>query len=328
VLRSFAIENGRLVPLAGEGGGLPPNASWIDLVAPTDQEEQLVERALGINIPTRAEAGGIQTTDKLVSSEGSLCMSAFVPAAAHALPATIPVTFVKSRSVLVTVRYGAVDSLDPLIERCERGEVPIGNADDLLVFLLDMTVDRISDRLERVRADLDHLRHLIFHHPAVLARRARRSVPLGKRIRRLESVIENLGRQHELAGRMRESLQSLMRLAAFYHDHGDAELRPKLKAVEADLRSVADYDAALAADMEFMLDATVGSIDIQQNKVIYILSIVSVVLSPPVVVASIYGMNFEHMPELKWLLGYPWALGLMLLSAIGPFLVFKLRGWL
>jgi len=328
MLRSFAIENGRLVPLAGEVSSIPANASWIDLVVPTDREERLVEGALGINIPTRAEAGGIQTTDKLVSFGGSLCMSAFVPAAAHALPATIPVTFVKSGSVLVTVRYGAADSLDPLIERCESGEASIGNAGDLLVFLLEMIVDRISDRLERVRAELDHLRHLIFHRPAALSRRAKRHIPLGRRIKRLESVIQDLGRQHELAGRLRESLQSLVRLAAFYHEHGDAELRPKLKAIEADLHSVTDYDAALAADMEFMLDATVGSIDIQQNKVIYILSIVSVVLSPPVVVASIYGMNFEHMPELEWLLGYPWALGLMLLSAIGPFLVFKLRGWL
>ena len=328
MLRSFAIENGRLVPLPGEVGAIPANASWIDLVAPTDQEERLVEGALAVNIPTRAEAGGIQTTDKLVSSGGSLCMSAFVPATAHALPATIPVTFVKSGSMLVTVRYGTADSLDPLIERCESGETSIGNTSDLLVFLLEMVVDRISDRLERVRAELDRLRHLIFHHPAALSRRAKRHIPLGRRIKRLESVIQDLGRQHELAGRLRESLQSLVRLAAFYREHGDAELRPKLKAIEADLHSVTDYDAALAADMEFMLDATVGSIDIQQNKVIYILSIVSVVLSPPVVVASIYGMNFEHMPELKWLLGYPWALGLMLLSAIGPFLVFKLRGWL
>ena len=91
---------------------------------------------------------------------------------------------------------------------------------------------------------------------------------------------------------------------------------------------MAEHNAPLAADMEFMLDATVGLIDIQQNKVIYILSIVSVVLTPPVLVASIYGMNFHHMPELDWPYGYGWALGLMLLSAVGPYLVFKLRGWL
>ena len=105
-------------------------------------------------------------------------------------------------------------------------------------------------------------------------------------------------------------------------------LRRRLRAIETDLQSVAEHNGRSTADMEFMLDATVGLIDIQQNKVIYILSIVGVVLTPPVLVASIYGMNFHHMPELDWPYGYAWALGLMLVSAVGPYLIFKLRGGL
>ena len=100
------------------------------------------------------------------------------------------------------------------------------------------------------------------------------------------------------------------------------------KLVKSAARGRLAADGYLAADMEFMLDATVGLIDIQQNKVIYILSIVSVVLTPPVLVASTYGMNFHMMPELEWPWGYPFALALMLASAVGPFLVFKLKGWL
>ena len=102
----------------------------------------------------------------------------------------------------------------------------------------------------------------------------------------------------------------------------------RLRAIETDLHAVAEHNATLAVNMEFMLDATVGLIEIQQNKVIYLLSIVGVVLTPPVLVASVYGMNFHNMPELEWPWGYPFALGLMLLSAVGPYLLFKLRGWL
>ena len=199
---------------------------------------------------------------------------------------------------------------------------------DLFAGLLEVAVDRIAERLEKIGETLDHLSHGIFHHPAAVARRAGRRLPLGKRTHRLEAVIEDLGTQHELASKLRESVQSLIRLTAFSIEHAEDGLRRRLQAVEADLRSVAEHNTALAGNMEFMLDATVGLIDIQQNKVIYILSIVSVVLTPPVVVASIYGMNFKLMPELDWAYGYPWALGLMLLSAIGPFLFFKLRGWL
>ncbi len=328
MLRSFAIESGRLRPLAWDGNGLPAEAAWIDLATPTAEEERLVEASLRVEIPTRAEAGGIQSSDRLVNADGTLYTSALVPAGPHVTTQTIPLTFVRTGKVLITVRYSAVEALDPFIERYVAGDATVNGAGDLFAGLLERAVDRIAERLEQIGETLDHLSHGIFHHPAAVARRAGRRLPIGKRTHRLEAVIEDLGTQHELASKLRESVQSLIRLTTFSIEHADDGLRRRLQAVEADLRSVAEHNTALAGNMEFMLDATVGLIDIQQNKVIYILSIVSVVLTPPVVVASIYGMNFKLMPELDWAYGYPWALGLMLLSAIGPFLFFKLRGWL
>ena len=329
MLRSFAIDGGRLRLLALEPAQeLPPEAGWVDMVDPTPEEGRLVEQALGLDIPTRAEAGGLQISDRLVSTEGALYTSAMVPAGPHGLPPTMPVTFVRAGDRLVTVRYSSVESLDPCIARYTRGEAVLGGAGDLFAALLENVVDRIAERLEQIGEALDHLSHGIFHRPAAVTRRAGRRLPLGKQTKRLEAVIEDLGTQHELTGKLRQSVQSLIRLAAFSHEHADDGLRRRLSAISADLHSVAEHTTALAADMEFMLDATVGLIDIQQNKVIYILSIVGVVLTPPVLVASIYGMNFRHMPELSWPYGYGWALGLMLLSAVGPFLVFKLRGWL
>jgi magnesium transporter len=330
VLRSFAIESGRLQPLAWDGNALPAEAAWIDLATPTPEEEQLVEASLRVEIPTRAEAGGIQSSDRLVNADGTLYTSALVPAGphVHVTQQTMPVTFVRTGRTLFTVRYSGADALDPFIERYASGEATLGDAGDLFAGLLEIAVDLIAERLEEIGESLDHLSQGIFHHPAAVARRAGRRLPIGKRTHRLEVVIEDLGTQHEFASKLRESVQSLIRLTTFSIEHADDGLRRRLQAVDADLRSVAEHNTALAGNMEFMLDATVGLIDIQQNKVIYILSIVSVVLTPPVVVASVYGMNFELIPELDWAYGYPWALGLMLLSAVGPFLFFKLRGWL
>jgi magnesium transporter len=329
VLRSFAIEAGALRPLpAHPASGLPPEAVWIDLVVPTPEEERALEQVIGIEIPTRAEAGGLQASDRLVAGDGALHMSALVAAGPPAGPALVPLTFVLAGERLVTVRYNAVEALDPFVARHGTGQGKLAGAGDLLAALLETIVDHIADKLEKVGEALDRLGRGVFRHPAAVARRAGRRAPIGRRIGRLEAVIEDIGSEHELAARLRQSLQSLIRLVAFCGVHADDGLRRRLKAIETDLHSLAEHNAYLATDMEFMLDATVGLIDIQQNKVIYILSIVGVALTPPVLVASIYGMNFHHMPELDWPLGYLWGLGLMLASAVGPFLFFKLRGWL
>jgi magnesium transporter len=329
VLRSFVIEAGALRPLApGADVATVDGAVWLDLVAPTAEEERALEQAMGIDIPTRAEVSGIQTSDRLVVRAGTLYMSAFVPAGIQTASTTVPVTFVRTDDRLITIRYTSVESLDDFIIRFSREEAGLGGAGDLFAALLETIVDRIAERLEQVGDALKKLSRGIFHHPSAVARRAGRHIPRLKRTHRLEAVIEDIGTQHEIASRMRECLLSLIRLVAFSDEHAEDGLHHRLMAIGADLRSVAEHNTHLAADMEFMLDATVGLIDIQQNKVIYILSIVSVVLTPPVLVASVYGMNFEHMPELTWPYGYAWALGLMLLSGIGPYLIFKLRGWL
>lgn len=328
MLRSFAIENGRLQPVTAESGTLPDQAAWIDLVTPSAREERLVEDVLGIEIPTREEAGGIQVSDRLFNAEGTLYMSAIVPAPDRLVPQTNPVTFIRAGKRILTVRYSPVEALDPFMERVASGGVPLASADDLFAGLLETTVDRIAERQQNIGEALDGLSHNIFHGRAAVARGTGRRVPQYRRAQRLEATIKELGAQHAAASRVRDCVQSLVRLAVFSREHSDPGLQHRLHAIETDLRSVADHNASLAANMEFMLDATVGLIEIQQNKVIYLLSIVGVVLTPPVLVASIYGMNFHDMPELSWPWGYPMALGMMLLSAIGPFLIFKLRGWL
>ncbi len=328
MLRFYTVSDGKLdeLPAAGEGR-LADGVMWMDLVSPTEAEEDRVQQALGIDIPTRDEVSEIQTSCRLISNEGTLYMSALVPYEweQDSLD-TLPVTFVRHGHRLVTVRYGHPEAVDRLVERSRLGLVRLDDADSLLAALIEAIVDRLADRLEEVGMHLRKLEGSVFQRGAAQAPLGRRN-SLGQRIRGMQDVIEKLGATHQSVVQLRESLGSLSRLVAFRRAHGGAGDR-RLKIIGQDLRAITEHSVDLTANMEFVLDATVGLIDVQQNKVIYILSIFSVVLTPPVLVASVYGMNFEHMPELAWLLGYPWALALMLTSAVVPFLVFKWKGWL
>ena len=145
-----------------------------------------------------------------------------------------------------------------------------------------------------------------------------------------------VGEEGDFNSRMRESLVSIGRMVAFMQvvlDQGREnkemrENRARVKIVQRDIVSLADHASFLSGKIGFLLDAVLGMITIQQNGIIKIFSVAAVVFLPPTLVASIYGMNFKFMPELDWLYGYPMAIGLMLMSAILPFLYFKQKGWL
>jgi magnesium transporter len=150
--------------------------------------------------------------------------------------------------------------------------------------------------------------------------------------RDFQKILSRLGRAGDLASKVRESLVSLGRLLAFAIQGTQARGRKtgsaRLKTIGRDVASLSDYAAFLNNKVGFLLDATLGMINIEQNAIIKIFSVAAVVFLPPTLIASIYGMNFAHMPELGWPLGYPLALALMVVSAILPYLYFKRRGWL
>jgi magnesium transporter len=148
----------------------------------------------------------------------------------------------------------------------------------------------------------------------------------------LHAALRKLGRLGDRVSQLRDTLLGLGRIAAFVCETGDTVLRhellPRMKAIRADIVSLNDYQQHLSNKVQFLLDATLGFISIEQNDVVKTLTIVSVVGVPPVVVAGIYGMNFEFMPELHWHLGYPFALASMLVTGLLPLIWFKWRGWM
>jgi magnesium transporter len=207
---------------------------------------------------------------------------------------------------------------------------------------VDSIIERIADILEGVGVRLDEISLKVFepHHvnrrvplhvrlkesPGAKARKARQ--------RDYVEILRRIGRASDLVSRARESLVSFTRLVAFYREErsqsGTAtrESEAHIKTIVGDLGALSDHAGFLSTKVSFLLDATLGMINNEQNAIIKILSVAALVFLPPTLVAGVYGMNFEHMPELKWIHGYPIAMGLMLGAAVLPYLWFKRKGWL
>ena len=302
---------------------LPPEAVWIDLVAPTQEEERRVETLLGIEVPTREEMQEIEVSSRLYEENGALYMTATIVAKAETEhPEASAVSFILAGDRLVTVRYAEPQPFALFSARCQRAPAAYTRGDAVLVGLLDALIDRMADVLERIGLEVDEISHQVFEHS---------NRPGGRRD--FQDILRRLGRRGELTSQVRESLVGIGRLLMFFAQASATiktakELRNRLRTMSQDVRSLTDHVSFLSGKIDFLLDATLGMINIEQNAIIKIFSVVAVVFLPPTLIASIYGMNFAYMPELQWPLGYPMALLLMLASAITPYLYFKRRGWL
>ncbi|MCR6633132.1 MAG: magnesium transporter CorA family protein [Magnetospirillum sp.] len=317
----YTRTDGRL--LRGGPEILGPDALWIDLLSPTPEEEDAVEALIGADVPTREEMQEIEVSSRLSRDGDHLTMTAPVLTNSTGInPQNVAMTFILAGDRLITVRYGTPQAVAAYMARLERGRPPAGGAGEVLLSLIEGIVDRLADVLERIAAEQDAISHRIFHHPN---RQRRRSSS-----RELEVMLRTIGRGGDLQSKAHDTIMGLRRVIAFLPEEelGLRDGRARLKTIGRDLQSLAEYAAFLANKVAFLLDATLGIINIQQNHIIKLFSVMAVLLMPPTLVASIYGMNFHHMPELDWVWGYPLVLGLMVAAALIPFWLFKRKGWM
>ncbi len=318
---------------AGENGAHLADAVWLDLVEPTAEEEAAVEASLGIDIPTRGELAEIEASSRLYMEDGAAFMTAnLIRRGDDDRPESSPVTFIIKGNQLVTIRYHHPQAFPVYVKQAMKPQNTSLTSWGILVSLLEAVVDRAADHLERVGAIVDETSKQVFDTSFVEKRhKGRRKKP-----KNLELLLGKIGEEGDFNSRMRESLVSIGRLVAFIQAFVDQvkqtkdirENRARVKIIQRDIQSLADHASFLSGKISFLLDAVLGMISIEQNGIIKIFSVAAVVFLPPTLVASIYGMNFDYMPELKWLTGYPFALFLMVLSALLPFWYFKRKGWL
>ena len=317
----------------GACASLSPRAVWIDLLDPTREEEHAVEVALGQEIPTRDEMQALEPSSRLYQEGNVLFMAATLLAGSEGgHPERIPVSFILTPERLVTVRY---DSSPRAFEvfTARWGSKPGEYDSGLKTFkgLLDAVVESLADVLEWTGDGLDRLSLEVLSD----GKKEDGASPPPRRPLQadFQRILRRIGRLSDFASRARESVLSFSRVVTFFREvsKNDAALAPAnahLKSLADDLSSLGDHASFLSNKVSFLLDATLGLINNEQNGIIKIVSVAAVVFLPPTLVASIYGMNFQHMPELGWRLGYPMALALMVVSAVLPWVVFRRKGWL
>jgi magnesium transporter len=323
MIRGFTAKDGRLYPVEDMTQGFD-GVVWIDLSAPTSEEETEIESQLAIDIPTREDMEEIEISSRLYYEEGNAFMTATVPAKTDSDDLQMaPVTFVLTGERLITIRYHEPRAFQTFTQRAQKTNIGCRNGEAVLVALLEAIVDRLADVLERAQREIDAISRSIFERPGATPTKGQD----------LQKLLQDIGRKGDLTSNIRDSLFTIHRVTAFLahlttQTRSDKEVRARVKTLARDASSLTEHSSSLSQKITFLLDATLGMINIQQNSIIKIFSVAAVVFLPPTLIASIYGMNFDHMPEFNWRLGYPIALGIMVMSAILPYLYFKRRGWL
>ena len=304
-----------------------PGAVWIDLLRASGADRNLVAQVTGLHVPDRAELDEIETSSRLYRRHGALHLSAAITRPGQdGAPEVTPIGFVLSKDRLISVRFVDLPSFDELSATCRGPDSETRTSSEFFTAILEGMIDRLADVLERVGANLDRISHQIFH--AGDTKRSRGA----KADKELRAVLRMVGQDGDLISKLRDTLLAIGRMVPFVITNAtpwlDAHSIARLETVREDLRSLNDYDEHLSNKVQFLLDATLGFINIEQNEIVKVLTVVSVVGVPPTLVASMYGMNFKNIPEYDWAWGYQWGLFLIFGSAIASLLWFKLRGWL
>ena len=304
---------------------LPEAAVWIDLMRPTSAEDKAVERLAGIAVPTREDMQEIEISSRLYIENGARYMTATLMCQADTeAPKTTAVTFILSAHRLVIVRY---DEPRPfvLVENKLGRNCPAGITGEMVLMeLLDAVIDRNADILERAGSEMDAISRQILEPEGA---------PRTGHAKRYSDILIAIGRKGDLTSKVRESLVSIGRVVTFVTASVDGvkwskDMREQLKTMQRDVASLTDHASYLSNKITFILDAMLGVVNLEQNNIIKLFSVMAVVLMPPTLIASIYGMNFKVMPELEWQHGYPLAVLMMVAAAVAPYMYFRWKKWL
>ncbi|HEU5280600.1 MAG TPA: magnesium transporter CorA family protein [Gammaproteobacteria bacterium] len=305
-----------------ENQTLLKEAVWIDLLSPSKEEEAQVEQCLGLDIPTREEMVEIELSSRLYRENGTVFMTATMIAQSDSVnPELDPVTFILTQKQLITIRYIEPQAFKIGPSHLKKLDTAHHDATTLLIELLDATIDRLADTLELVGRRLDDYSKTVFQAPNHAAAK------LDYRY-----LMQQIGANGDLNTKARESLLTFNRLATFFAQTAASSIdnagQLRLASISKDIASLNDHANFLSTKVNFLLDATLGMVNIEQNNIIKIFSVAAVIFLPPTLIASIYGMNFHFIPELSWKYGYLFSIGLILVAAWLPYKYFKYRKWL
>ncbi|MGL4496330.1 MAG: magnesium transporter CorA family protein [Beijerinckiaceae bacterium] len=301
---------------------LPADAVWIDLIVPTRMEDDKVENYLSITIPTREEMADIEPSEIIYAEPNARYMTARILCSSETeAPTLADVTFILTEKTLVTVRYDEPKSFSMFAGRVTKASGLGSQPEAILDGLIETIIDRAADILASTGRNIERLSRTVFERSKT-----------GPRGTSLRAVIRNLGSKGDVVSNVRESMASVERVLLFLsanmqRPQKSGGFQAEWRTAIRDVQSIEEHATFLSNKIQFLLDATLGLVTLEQNDIIKLFSVMAVVLMPPTLIASIYGMNFKRMPELEWTYGYPMALGFMVIAAIVPFVYFRWKRW-
>ncbi|KQP96229.1 magnesium transporter CorA family protein [Methylobacterium sp. Leaf117] len=314
----------------------PSHAVWIDLNDPSAAEAERVQLATGISVPSRKALSEVENSSRLRRMKSGFTLSTPMITFDKLDSQLKPLGFVLTKDRLLTVRFHDLRAFAEVKKRIDAGDGPGTTSTEIFLLLVEELVDSLADALEDMGADLDALSTRIFDFDVRSSAATGDIRPPHQNPRRrdlaLRRILRGIGRRGKTLGKIRSSLLGLERIVPFVaneceHILGEEQV-PRFEAMRRDIASLDEFEIRLSENVQFLLDATLGLISIEQNNTFRVLTVASVVGIPPTLIASLYGMNFKHMPELDWLYGYPYGLTLIALSAIIPIVFFRIRGWI
>ncbi len=327
MIQAYTVEHGHMVLRDGIPAADELRAAvWIDLLTPTPAEEMAVQDALRVEVPTREEMQEIESSSRLYKEDEDLFLTAnFLYGMDAGEFGSTAISFVLTGTTLITVRYATPKAFPVFAARCQKAPMLLGSPDGVMLHLFEQIVDRLADILEKIGENMDRASTKSFQA-------ARGDMKISQRSQALKEVLITLGQVGEVTTRASETLLGLNRIFTFVGAEKGSTIRREnqgtIKTLVRDVRSLVEHANFLNNRATFLLDAVLGIINVEQNGIIKTFTVVSVALMPPTLIASIYGMNFQHMPELNWTVGYPLALLLMIATGVLPVLYFKRKGWL
>ena len=319
MLNVFTLANGRLFQEEIESlealGHVQP--VWVDLHAPTVEEKGWIAQHFGVTIPADAVDDDLEESARFYEEDnGELHIRSDFLIDDDEAPRNVRVAFILFSNVLFSVHGEELPVFRLLRLRARRIPALIEDAKDVLLKLYDADAEYSADALESIYDSLE----------AVSARVLRHEV----NDQAAGEALGAIAREEDLNGRIRRNVMDTRRAVSFMMRSRllNAEQFEEARQILRDIDSLDSHSTFLFDKINFLMNATVGFININQNKIIKIFSVASVALLPPTLIASVYGMNFKAMPELDWSLGYPFALALMVASVAAPFIYFRRKGWL
>ena len=317
MLRLFDFVNGKLVERKFDRSLLDQavsHTSWVDAQDTSDEERDRLELLLHTELPESDDVEEIESSARYFTDGSGIHVHSMFLSQSEGRLVINTVAFILQPTRLITVREAELADFRLLRMRALRGQIEAHNPKDLLLTMLEQKVENLADTIEDIYLELEKVSHSVLEDQNA----------------ELEEAIENLALLEDSNGKIRMCLMDTQRSISFLQRQlrDSPSVKEVVPEIMRDIDTLMSHTNFMFEKINFLMDAAQGFINIEQNKIIKIFSIASVVFLPPTLVASIYGMNFVHMPELQWLGGYPLALGMMILAGIAPYLYFKRKNWL